>query len=272
MPELPEVETTRRGIMGHLIDQKVTKINIHQPALRWPVEVNKLTKGIVGQPFSSVNRRGKYLLFENSNGTMLCHLGMSGSMRIVTNREPPRKHDHIEWRLENGAVMRFHDPRRFGCVLWIDTNVEQHKLLRDLGPEPLSSSFSGDYLYQRSRTRKQAVKTFIMDSKIVVGVGNIYASEALFLAGIHPARQAGRVSRQRYELLVQSIKLTLKKSIKSGGTTLRDFVNSSGEPGYFRQQLNVYEKYDQACVRCHSPIKRIVQGQRATYYCSRCQR
>ena len=271
MPELPEVETTRRGIMKHLFGQKIVKVNVYQPALRWPVHSRELKKSIEGKAFSEILRRGKYLLFINSVGTMLCHLGMSGSLRIVTNQESRRKHDHVEWCLQNGAIMRFHDPRRFGCVLWLDGEIEQHKLLRDLGPEPLSKQFNGEYLYQRSKSRKQAVKTFIMNSKMVVGVGNIYASEALFLAGIHPARQAGRISKQRYELLVQSIKLVLRKSIKSGGTTLRDFVNSSGEPGYFRQQLNVYEKHGQRCVRCQLKIKRIIQGQRATYYCSKCQ-
>ncbi len=271
MPELPEVETTRRGIVKHVVDQKVVKVNVHQPALRWRIDSKELKRAIEHSAFGEVSRRGKYLLFKNDLGTMLCHLGMSGSLRIVTNQESRRKHDHVEWLLENGAIMRFHDPRRFGCILWSDGDIEQHKLLRDLGPEPLSKYFNGEYLYQRSKSRKQAVKTFIMDSKIVVGVGNIYASEALFLAGIHPSRQAGRIAKQRYGLLVQSIKLVLKKSIKSGGTTLRDFVNSSGEPGYFRQRLNVYEKNGQGCVQCKSKIKRIVQGQRATYYCPKCQ-
>jgi len=202
---------------------------------------------------------------------MLVHLGMSGSLRIMTNTEVRRKHDHVEWVLESGAIMRFHDPRRFGCVLWTRQAIDEHKLIRDLGPEPLSKHFNSDYCYQISRSRKQAVKTFIMDSKIVVGVGNIYASEALFLSGIHPKRRAGRISKSRYELLVKSIKQTLAKSIKSGGTTLRDFVNSNGEPGYFRQRLNVYERQAQPCVRCKSAIKRIVQAQRASYYCPKCQ-
>ena len=271
MPELPEVETTRRGIANHVVGHKVVKVNIHQPSLRWRIDCKELKQAVEKSAFLDVSRRGKYLLFRNTAGTMLCHLGMSGSLRIVTNNESRRKHDHVEWLLENGGVMRFHDPRRFGCVLWTAQDIHQHKLIRDLGPEPLIKDFNADYLYKKSRSRKQAVKTFIMDSKTVVGVGNIYASEALFLTGIHPARAAGRISLKRYELLVQSIKLTLNKSIKSGGTTLRDFVNSDGEPGYFRQQLNVYERLGQPCVRCKSPIKRIVQAQRASYYCPKCQ-
>ncbi len=271
MPELPEVETTRRGIMKHVLNQPIVKVNVHQPSLRWRVETTKLRKALETRVFLSVSRRGKYLLFNNAVGTMLVHLGMSGSLRIVTNSEARRKHDHLEWLLANGSVLRFHDPRRFGCVLWTTEDINEHRLLRDLGPEPLSKQFHGEYLYQRSRSRKQAVKTFLMNSNIVTGVGNIYASEALFLAGTHPNRAAGRISQQRYELLAQAIKLTMNKSIKLGGTTLRDFVNSDGEPGYFRQQLNVYEKQGMACIRCKSKIKRIIQAQRASYYCPKCQ-
>ena len=271
MPELPEVETTRRGIAGHIVGQKIVRLNVHQPQLRWPVDVKSLSRLVVDNVFTNVGRRGKYLIFNNVNGSMLCHLGMSGSLRIVTNSKSRVKHDHIEWLLENGVVMRFHDPRRFGSVLWTDSDITEHKLLRNLGPEPLSSCFDGDYLYNKSKGRKQAVKTFIMNSRIVVGVGNIYASEALFLAGIHPSRPAGRISKGRYELLVEAIKRTLSKAIKSGGTTLRDFVNSDGQPGYFRQKLNVYEKSTQPCNNCAKPIKRIILGQRASYYCPGCQ-
>ena len=271
MPELPEVETTRKGIATHIVGQKVSRLYVHQPRLRWLVNVKILSRSIVNCEFTDITRRGKYLLFKNDNGVMMCHLGMSGSLRIVTDLQHRRKHDHIEWAMENGAVMRFHDPRRFGSVLWIDSDINQHKLLRNLGPEPLSSDFDGNYLHDKARRRKQAVKTFIMNSHIVVGVGNIYASEALFLAGIHPAREAGRISKKRYQTLVETIKSTLNNAIKSGGTTLRDFVNSDGEPGYFRQKLNVYERGGQDCVTCSRPIKRIIQGQRASYYCPGCQ-
>ena len=272
MPELPEVETTRRGLIDHIVNQKVVELKVHQPALRWRVDVCELENAIVGQSFSEISRRGKYLLFENASGSMMCHLGMSGSLRLVTNQEPRRKHDHFEWFFQSGAIMRFHDPRRFGSVLWVNHPTQQHRLLRELGPEPLSSKFDADYLHGKSKSRKQAVKVYIMNSKIVVGVGNIYASEALFLAGIHPARHAGRISKQRYARLVDCIKKTLNRAIKSGGTTLRDFVNSAGEPGYFRQKLYVYERVGQPCVNCKTPIKRIVQGQRASYYCPHCQR
>ena len=271
MPELPEVETTRKGIAGHIMGQKVIKLLVHQPQLRWPVNVRALSKSIENCRFTEITRRGKYLLFKNDHGTMMCHLGMSGSLRIVTNLQQRRKHDHLEWIMENGVVMRFHDPRRFGSVLWVDSDINQHKLLRELGPEPLSSDFDDDYLYKKAKGRKQAVKTFIMNSHVVVGVGNIYASEALFLAGIHPSRQAGRISKKRYSLLVDSIKCTLNNAINSGGTTLRDFVNSDGEPGYFRQKLNVYEKSGEKCTTCAQPIKRITQGQRSSYYCPGCQ-
>ena len=271
MPELPEVETTRKGIEGHIVGQKVVSICVHQPQLRWLVDTNMLKKSIENVAFTQINRRGKYLLFNNKNGSMMCHLGMSGSLRIVTDSQPRRKHDHIEWMLDNRSIMRFHDPRRFGSVLWAGTEAHSHKLLRSLGPEPLSDDFNADYLYKKSRARKQAVKTFIMDSHVVVGVGNIYASEALFLAGIHPARQAGRISKKRYQALVTAIKLTLNNAIESGGTTLRDFVNSDGEPGYFRQKLNVYEKSGESCVSCKRPLKRIIQSQRASYYCPFCQ-
>ncbi len=271
MPELPEVETTRKGIAGHIIGQKIVKLHVHESRLRWPVERETLSRSIENHVFTGITRRGKYLLFANDRGVMLCHLGMSGSLRIVTDLQQRRKHDHVEWILENGAAMRFHDPRRFGCVLWIDSNVNEHKLLINLGPEPLSDNFNAEYLYKKAGMRKQAVKTFIMNSHVVVGVGNIYASEALFLAGIHPSRQAGRISKKRYESLVKAIKLTLSKSIKSGGTTLRDFVNSDGQPGYFSLKLNVYDKNGQPCVICRRPIKRIIQTQRASYYCPGCQ-
>ena len=271
MPELPEVETTRKGVADHIIGQKIARLYVHQAQLRWPVDVRTLTRCVENCEFTDIIRRGKYLLFKNHHGVMMCHLGMSGSLRIVTDLQERRKHDHIEWIMQNGTVMRFHDPRRFGSVLWIDSDVNQHKLLRNLGPEPLSSDFDGDYLHAKARGRKQAVKTFIMNSHVVVGVGNIYASEALFLAGIHPAREAGRISKKRYQILVRTIKLTLSNAIKSGGTTLRDFVNSDGEPGYFRQKLNVYERAGEKCVNCARPIKRIIQGQRASYYCPGCQ-
>jgi formamidopyrimidine-DNA glycosylase len=200
------------------------------------------------------------------------HLGMSGSLRVLPCNTPAQKHDHLDLVLHNGQCLRFRDPRRFGTVLWTREDPLHHKLLKQLGPEPLSGQLSGEYLWQRSRGRKLTIKQFIMDSKIVVGVGNIYANEALFLAGIHPRRQAGRISRERYALLAKAIKQVLRAAIKQGGTTLRDFTASNGEPGYFRLKLRVYERAGQPCTHCGNPIKHTVIGQRSSYYCSQCQK
>jgi len=270
MPELPEVETTLRGIEPHLLNQRVTRVVVRDPRLRWPVP--KEVKKAEGQRFVSLERRGKYLLLKLQQGGLILHLGMSGSLRILQQPMAPQKHDHVDVELENGVCLRFNDPRRFGAFLWVDGDMQAHELLRDLGPEPLSADFTADYIYQRSRGRQLAIKNFIMNGHIVVGVGNIYASEALFMAGIHPQRAAGRVSRQRYEGLVAAIRDVLERSIRRGGTTLRDFVNSEGAPGYFAQELLVYDRAGSDCFQCGSAIKQKVIGQRSSYYCPACQR
>lgn len=272
MPELPEVETTLRGIEPALRGRIVTGIEVRNGSLRWPVpcEVQRAS----GRRVANCSRRAKYLLIEvdGSDGGLLIHLGMSGSLRICSADDAPRKHDHIDIVLDDGNCIRFNDPRRFGVFSWWDHPAEAHELLRKLGPEPLSKAFSGRYLHDVSRGRRGAVKNFIMDGKIVVGVGNIYASEALFMAGIHPARAAGRISAARYEALSAAIKDVLARAIRRGGTTLRDFLNSEGNPGYFAQELLVYDREGLPCLRCDTPVRRKVIGQRSSYYCPACQR
>jgi formamidopyrimidine-DNA glycosylase len=270
MPELPEVETTLRGIESHLLNQRIAHVRVREPRLRWPVPA--AVKKAEGQQFVSLSRRGKYLLLNLEQGGLIIHLGMSGSLRILEEALAPEKHDHIDVELENGVCLRFNDPRRFGAFLWVDGALESHELLRDLGPEPLSADFTAEYLFKSSRGRRVAIKNFIMNGHIVVGVGNIYASEALFMAGIHPQRAAGRVSRQRYEGLVTAIVDVLGRAIKQGGTTLRDFVNSDGAPGYFAQELLVYDRAGSDCFQCGTAIRQKVIGQRSSYYCSGCQK
>ena len=271
MPELPEVETTRRGIEPHLCEQTITRTLVRNRKLRWPIPA-KLATELQQQIIHSVRRRGKYLLIDFERGTLIIHLGMSGSLRILPIDSAAEKHDHFELQLSSGQCLRLRDPRRFGCVLWTRRDPFKHKLLASLGPEPLLKEFDGNYLYARSRARKQAVKSFIMDSKIVVGVGNIYASESLFLAGIHPQRAAGRISEKRYQQLVSAIKKVLQAAIRQGGTSLRDFTASDGSPGYFKQQLNVYGRAGEPCPRCGRPIRQQTIGQRASYYCPHCQK
>jgi len=270
MPELPEVETTRRGIAPHCQGEVVRQLIVRDSRLRWPVP-EQLPARMAGHSIDAVTRRGKYLLFRMSGGTLLVHLGMSGSLRLVEAGQTPGKHDHIDICLGSGRRLRFHDPRRFGCFLWLEPG-EQHPLLAHLGPEPLSDDFDGDLLYRRSRGRSGPVKNFIMDGKIVVGVGNIYANESLFLSGIHPGRAAGRISRARYQVLANNIKQVLTFAIKQGGTTLRDFVGGNGQPGYFAQQLYVYGRSGEKCKRCHTPLRDIRLGQRTTVFCVTCQR
>jgi formamidopyrimidine-DNA glycosylase len=270
MPELPEVETTRRGIKPHVHKQKIKAVVIRQPALRWRVPT-RLAENACGQTVESVRRRGKYLLLGLQNGTIIMHLGMSGSLRICKPSTPAEKHDHVDILLGNNKVLRLRDPRRFGAVLWTTTDPAQHKLLCSLGPEPLEDSFDAEYLYQNSRKRTASIKSFIMNSHVVVGVGNIYACESLFRAGIHPKRKAGSLSMQRCEKLVNAIKQVLTESIQQGGTTLRDFSRENGEPGYFAQKLFVYGKAGEACEKCGSTIKQITQQQRSTFYCPKCQ-
>jgi len=270
MPELPEVETTRRGILPYIDQQTVAEIIVRQAKLRWPIppEIHQME----GQKLESVTRRGKYLLLETAQGTALIHLGMSGSLRVIGAGIAPDKHDHVDFIFANGKAIRFHDPRRFGSVLWTTSDPLKHKLIRSLGPEPLSANFSGEYLYQRSRGRSVSIKQFIMNGQTVVGVGNIYACESLFKAGISPKRLAGKVSKARYIKLVAVIKEVLAQAIEQGGTTLKDFVQATGKPGYFQQQLNVYGRAGEACPSCNSSIKQVTQGQRSTFYCGKCQR
>ncbi len=271
MPELPEVETTRRGIAPHITNRTVTKVTVRDPRLRWPVP-RRLSQELAGVKITAVGRRGKYLLLETENGTAILHLGMSGSLRIVDSKQPVGKHDHVDIVFDNNRILRLTDPRRFGTLLWTRRPPKQHKLLRDLGPEPLGPDFTGAYLHARSRGRKVAIKNFIMNGHTVVGIGNIYASEALYMAGIHPKRAAGRISRKKYQLLAEVVREVLNDAIAMGGTSLRDFVNSDGKPGYFRLELNVYGKGGEPCISCRTLIREIRQGQRATFYCPECQR
>jgi len=270
MPELPEVETSRRGIAPWVEEQDVSDVIIRDRRLRWPVPED-IDNCLPGQRIRAVRRRAKYLLFETGAGTAMLHLGMSGSVRIIDADEPAGKHDHVDIRFGSGKALRFRDPRRFGSLLWAEDPFE-HALLRNLGPEPLSGEFNGDYLWQSSRGRKVSIKPFIMNASIVVGVGNIYASEALFGAGIHPRRRAGRVARHRRDRLVTTIKSVLERAIDAGGTTLRDFHGGDGEPGYFSRQLDVYDRDGLPCRACETPISAIVLGQRSTFYCKSCQR
>lgn len=269
VPELPEVETTRRGIEPHVVGQKVVSVDVREHRLRWPVDP-ALGQLLTGQTISAVTRRGKYLLMETSTGRVMVHLGMSGSLRVLNRQVPIEKHDHIDIGLEDERVLRYRDPRRFGSFFWLPER-SGHKLIDSLGPEPLSTEFDGDYLFQQSRKKQVAVKQFIMDSKVVVGVGNIYANESLFLAGIRPDRKAGSISRKRFHLLAEHIKNVLTAAIDAGGTTLKDFVNEQGEPGYFQQVLNVYGRGGESCVTCGTRLKETRQGQRTTVFCRACQ-
>jgi len=271
MPELPEVETTRRGIAPHITGQSISEAIVRNRNLRWKV-TPKLEAALAGQTIQRVGRRAKYLLLETDNGTLILHLGMSGSLRIIRAGEPVGRHDHIDLVFANGKALRFTDPRRFGSLHWTVRDPLRHRLLRELGVEPLGYTLTGGYLYERSRGRKLAIKHFLMDSHIVVGIGNIYASEALYMAGINPKRAAGHISRHKYELLAEVIQEVLTDSIAAGGTTLRDFVNGEGKPGYFRMHLNVYGKAGEPCISCRTPIRVIRQGQRATFYCPKCQK
>lgn len=271
LPELPEVETTRRGILPHVRNKKVAEIIVRQEKLRWPVPAS-LAREMPAQTIQTIDRRGKYLLLGTEAGTLLIHLGMSGSLRIVDSNRAAAKHDHIDIVLDGGQVLRYTDPRRFGCMLWHKDDIATHPLLSSLGPEPLCEIFSAQYLFDKSRNRAAAIKSFIMDSKVVVGVGNIYANEALFLAGIHPKRAAGKISLKRYRQLVACIKQVLERAIEVGGTTLRDFTDSKGEPGYFKQSLQAYGRGGLPCTVCQLALKEIRLGQRSTVYCSHCQR
>ncbi|WP_271679887.1 bifunctional DNA-formamidopyrimidine glycosylase/DNA-(apurinic or apyrimidinic site) lyase [Thermomonas mangrovi] len=275
MPELPEVETARRGLLPHVAGRRVGHVRLRRPDLRWPIprEVEDL---LPGQRIEAIRRRAKYLLLDTAAGSALLHLGMSGSLRVLPEDTAVRAHDHADIGLEglDGApdrVLRFNDPRRFGCLLW-QAPGEVHPLLAGLGPEPLSDDFDGDYLFSRSRGRAAPVKTFLMDQAVVVGVGNIYAAEALFMAGISPLRPAGKVSRARYVALAEAVKAILAHAIARGGTTLRDFLSPDGAPGYFEQELLAYGRGGAPCPRCGRPMRQALVGQRASVWCGHCQR
>ena len=270
MPELPEVETTRRGIEPALIGRRILDLRIRDRRLRWPIE-SHLEDQVRGTTALGVDRRAKYLLLRLTGGTAIVHLGMSGSLRVLPAATPLLTHDHWELVIDSGQLLRFHDPRRFGSLHWTDGDPALHPLLRDLGPEPLSADFDGEHLFRASRRRRVAIKLLIMNSHVVVGVGNIYASEALFRAGIRPTRAAQRLTRREATALATAIREVLTAAIAIGGTTLRDYVNADGVPGYFRQQLFVYERAGEPCRSCGAPIRQVTQGQRSTYYCARCQ-
>lgn len=271
MPELPEVETTLRGIAPHLEGRIIKQVVVRQPLLRWPVP-GDLNETLSNLCIRSVSRRAKYLLVTTDAGTIILHLGMSGSLRILPEGKAAAKHDHIDFIFSNGTLLRFNDPRRFGAVLWTTSPAEAHSLLKSLGPEPLLPEFDGAYLYQLSRKRTKPVKSFIMDSSVVVGVGNIYANEALFMAALNPVRQSGRISLARYQHLADCIKQVLQNAIQQGGTTLRNFVNESGNPGYFKQQLRVYGRAGQPCNNCLQPLTEIRITNRTTVFCCHCQK
>jgi formamidopyrimidine-DNA glycosylase len=276
MPELPEVEITRRGLAEHLTGLTITDVVIRNAKLRWPIPRN-LPRLLRGRTIASLKRRAKYLLMDCGSGTLILHLGMSGSLRILPAGTPPAKHDHFDLVLSNGTLMRLRDPRRFGAVLWHIGDPATHPLLAKLGPEPLddgppANNFDARYLHQATRGRSVSIKQCIMDNHIVVGVGNIYANEALFRAGIKPQLAAGKLSQSRCAKLVAEIRATLAEAINLGGSSLRDFVNTSGQPGYFQQTYWVYGRAGEPCRRCGSPIKQISQGQRSSFYCGSCQK
>ncbi len=274
MPELPEVETTRRGIEPYLTGRRVRSVTLRRLDLRWPIPP-QISELLPGQRIAGVERRAKYLLLHTEVGSALLHLGMSGSLRVLPAETPAQKHDHVDVLLEPGAghaakILRFTDPRRFGSLLW-QARGEIHPLLAALGPEPLSASFDGDTLWRASRGHVAAVKTLLMDSHVVVGVGNIYASEALFAARIDPRRAAGSISRARYARLATEVKHLLTRAIERGGTTLRDFISPDGNPGYFFRELNVYGHPGAACNVCGKAIRQATLGQRSTFWCAHCQ-
>ena len=269
MPELPEVETTRRGIEPHILHQKVRGVVVRQRQLRWPVP-RSLARDLVGHSIERVDRRAKYLLIHGGPGCMLLHLGMSGSMSVVPSDTTAETHDHFDLVLQSGVSLRLNDPRRFGSVLWTRKDPALHPLLRNIGPEPLSSEFHAGYLHEAARGRSVAIKNLIMNGQVVAGVGNIYASEALFRAGIRPAIASRRISKPRLEKLVHAVQEVLHESLKAGGTTLRDFV-SNGSPGYYKVQLDVYDRAGQPCNCCGEAIREIRLGQRSTFFCRGCQ-
>jgi formamidopyrimidine-DNA glycosylase len=270
MPELPEVETTRRGLEPHIVGKRIQQVILRRDNLRWPIPFDVVAQ-LPTQKILGIERRAKYLLMHTQAGSALWHLGMSGSMRVLNANAEVGKHDHVDIALSGNKIIRYTDPRRFGCLLWQAPN-EMHPLLQKLGPEPLTDNFSGEYLFAKSRNKKVAVKSFLMDQAIVVGVGNIYAAESLFRAGISPLREAGSISKARYEKLAQAAKQILTYAIERGGTTLRDFINPDSEPGYFEQELDVYGREGQPCKQCGRPLRDSRLNNRAGAWCGVCQK
>jgi formamidopyrimidine-DNA glycosylase len=271
MPELPEVETTRRGLAPLLTDRCIVDVRVFDARLRWPLDPGLATL-LRGQRIHQVRRRAKYLLLELERGTLILHLGMSGNLRILSGNAARLTHDHVEWQLDSGQLLRLNDSRRFGCCIYTTAAPELHPLLRKLAPEPFDAAFDADYLYRITRGRRTAIKQLVLNGKLVTGVGNIYASEALFRARIRPRRQARSLDKLECGVLQRAVVTVLGNAIRAGGTTLRDYLNAEGSPGYFRQKLFVYERAGKPCRRCGTPIKHFVQGQRSTYYCSSCQK
>ena len=271
MPELPEVETIRRGIEPHVVGRTIARVVVRDRRLRWPIPKD-FAKQLAGKGIRSAGRRGKYLLLDLGDGKVILHMGMTGRLLVLDPGVPVKKHDHLDLELDDGTVLRFNDPRRFGAALWWPAKQVNHPLIKDMGPEPFAPEFDAEYLAGLARGRAVAVKNFVMDGKVVVGVGNIYASEALFRAGIRPQRAAGRVTRAEHEKLVAAIRATLGEAIEAGGTSFRDFRGSDGNPGYFAQKLFVYDRKGQPCRRCRTPIRQAVIGQRSTYWCPKCQK
>ncbi|HTX25354.1 MAG TPA: bifunctional DNA-formamidopyrimidine glycosylase/DNA-(apurinic or apyrimidinic site) lyase [Steroidobacteraceae bacterium] len=271
MPELPEVETTRRGVEPYVLGRTIVALNVHEPRLRWRIPAD-LPEQLAGQSVRGTGRRAKYLLLELTHGTLLWHLGMSGSLRVLPAATPRLAHDHLDLVLDSGYVLRFNDPRRFGSVHYTTEDPRAHPLLARLAPEPFDREFDGEYLFRATRRRRLAIKPLLMNSRLVVGVGNIYANEALFRARVRPRRAARSLSRAETRRLARAIRAVLRLAIRLGGTTLRDYVGADGNPGYFRQRLYVYERAGEACRRCGTPIRAVTQGQRSTYYCPACQR
>lgn len=271
MPELPEVETTLRGIKPPIINQAISDVIIRHSRLRWPIPTH-LKEKLMNQVVLNVKRRGKYLLIQFPTGTLILHLGMSGRLSILSSSSAAKKHDHVDLCFANHIVIRFTDPRRFGAILWTEEDPKEHLLLKELGPEPLTRAFNAHYLWQRARNKKVSIKAFIMDSKIVVGVGNIYATEALFQAHLHPQTPASKISLAQLEKLVFAIKIVLKQAIQKGGTTLKDFMKSDGSPGYFSVELKVYGRQGKPCPRCHTLLKSTRIAQRSTVFCPTCQK
>jgi formamidopyrimidine-DNA glycosylase len=271
MPELPEVETTRRGIEPHAVGRHIVALHVHEPRLRWRVQ-DDLPAQVAGRLILHAKRRAKYLLLELETGTLLLHLGMSGSLRVLPADTPRIAHDHFDLVLDSGNTLRFNDPRRFGSLHYTCEDPNIHPLLASLAPEPFDEAFDTDYLWRVTRRRRVAIKQLLMNSRLVVGVGNIYASEALFRAKIRPRRQAHTLSRVEIGRLVRAVRAILAMAIKVGGTTLRDYVGADGVPGYFSQKLYVYERGGDPCRKCRTPVKQLTQGQRSTYYCPTCQK